>query len=101
MWIISHRSGGKGNQSGDSGACGACKADACFKEKLVWVKKNICTAFLKVNGSILEDVCPCAKLISERLSKLFLIYNLWKCWLRKLEIPQCCGTVCQAAWQML
>lgn len=43
-------------QGGDFGARRACKADACFKGKLEWVKENICTAFSKVNGSIIEDV---------------------------------------------
>lgn len=42
-------------KGGDFGACSAGKADACFKEKLVWVKKNIYTAFSKLNGSITED----------------------------------------------
>lgn len=42
-------------QGVDFGACRACKADACFKEKLVWVKKNICTPFSKLNGSMVED----------------------------------------------
>lgn len=33
----------------------ACKADACFKGKRVWAKRNTHTALLKLSGSSTED----------------------------------------------